>query len=59
MHLPLSSVTLSLQSEMANIPGGTIDAGNRSFNIKTSGNFKNIEEIKNTIVSAGSGKNIT
>jgi multidrug efflux pump subunit AcrB len=58
MHLPLSSVTLSLQSEMANIPGGTIDAGNRSFNIKTNGNFNNIEEIKNTIVSAGSGKNI-
>ena len=58
MHLPLSSVTISLQSEMANIPGGTIDAGNRSFNIKTNGNFNNIEEIKNTIVSAGSGKNI-
>ena len=58
MHLPLSSVTGSLQSEIANIPGGSIEAGNRSFNIKTSGNFKNIEEIKNTIVSAGSGKNI-
>jgi multidrug efflux pump subunit AcrB len=58
MHLPLSSVTGSLQSEMANIPGGSIEAGNRSFNIKTNGNFKNIEEIKNTIVSAGSGKNI-
>src|SRR4029077_19647211 len=57
MHLPLSSVTSSLQSEIANIPGGSIDAGNRSFNIKTSGNFQTIEEIKNTIVSGGSGKN--
>ena len=58
MHLPLSSITGSLQSEIANIPGGSIDAGNRSFNIKTSGNFQSIEEIMNTIVSASSGKNI-
>lgn len=57
MHLPLSAVTGSLQSEIANIPGGSIYAGQRSFNIKTSGNFQSIEEIKNTIVSS-SGKNI-
>jgi multidrug efflux pump subunit AcrB len=57
MRLPLSSVMSSLQSEIVNIPGGSIDAGTRSFNIKTSGNFQTIEEIKNTIVSAGSGKN--
>jgi multidrug efflux pump subunit AcrB len=56
MHLPLTTVMASLQSEIANIPGGSIDAGSRSFNIKTSGNIQNIEEIKNTIVSAG-GKN--
>ena len=51
MHLPLSAVTGSLQSEIANIPGGSISAGQRSFNIKTSGNFQSIDEIKNTIVS--------
>ena len=58
MHLPLSAVTGSLQSEIANIPGGSISAGQRSFNIKTSGNFQSIDEIKNTIVSSSSGKNI-
>jgi multidrug efflux pump subunit AcrB len=57
MHLALATVMGSVQSEMTNIPGGSIDAGDRSFNIKTSGNFQTIEEIKNTIVSAGSGKN--
>lgn len=57
MHLPLNAVTGSLQSEIANIPGGSIYAGQRSFNIKTSGNFQSIDEIKNTIVSS-SGKNI-
>jgi len=58
MHLSLNAVTGSLQSEIANIPGGSISAGQRSFNIKTSGNFQSIEEIKNTIVSSSSGKNI-
>ena len=58
MHLPLSAVTGSLQSEIANIPGGSISAGQRSFNIKTSGNFQSIDEIRNTIVSSSSGKNI-
>jgi multidrug efflux pump subunit AcrB len=58
MHLPLGAVTGSLQSEIANIPGGSISAGQKSFNIKTSGNFQSIEEIRNTIVSSSSGKNI-
>ena len=43
---------------MANIPGGSIVAGSKSFSIKTSGNYTNLEEIKNTIVYAANGKNI-
>ncbi len=58
MHIPLNSVIGSLQSEMANIPGGSIVAGTKSFNIKTSGNFKSLEEIRNTIVFTANGKNI-
>lgn len=58
MHLPVTTVMSSLQSEMANIPGGNIDAAGRTYNIKTSGNYKNLEEIKSTIVTAVNGKNI-
>jgi multidrug efflux pump subunit AcrB len=58
LHLPLNTVISSLQSEIANIPGGSVDAGNKSFNIKTSGNYQDIEEIRNTIVSAANGNNI-
>src|ERR1700748_3104019 len=58
MNIPVSTVTASMQSEIANIPGGSIDAGNKSFNIKTSGNYQDLEEIKNTIVFAANGKNI-
>ncbi|WP_343746828.1 efflux RND transporter permease subunit [Chitinophaga sp.] len=58
LHIPVSTVMGAIQGEMANIPGGSIDAGDKSFNIKTSGNYKNIDEINNTIVTAANGKNI-
>jgi multidrug efflux pump subunit AcrB len=58
MHIPLASVMGAMQSEIANIPGGSIEAGNKAFNIKTSGNYQSIEEIKNTVAFSANGKNI-
>ena len=58
MHIPLDAIIGTLQSEMANIPGGSIVAGSKSFSIKTSGNYTSLDEIKNTIVYASNGKNI-
>ena len=58
MHIPLEAITGSLQSEMANIPGGSVDAGSKAFNIKTSGNYTSVQEIENTIVFTANGKNV-
>ncbi|HEX6224030.1 MAG TPA: efflux RND transporter permease subunit [Chryseolinea sp.] len=58
MHIPLDAIIGALQSEMANIPGGSVVAGTKAFSVKTSGNYTNVEEIKNTIVYAANGKNI-
>jgi multidrug efflux pump subunit AcrB len=58
MHIPVNAVSNTLQSETENIPGGSINEGTKSFNIKTSGNYKDIEEIKNTIVYSSGGKNV-
>jgi multidrug efflux pump subunit AcrB len=58
MNIPLNAIIGSLQSEMANIPGGSVVAGSKSFSIKTSGNYTNLDEIKNTIVYAANGKNV-
>ncbi|MFN4248790.1 MAG: efflux RND transporter permease subunit [Flavipsychrobacter sp.] len=58
MHVPLNAVIGALQSEMANIPGGSVDAAGKTYNIKTSGNYQNINEIQNTVVYAANGKNI-
>ncbi|MBK8946696.1 MAG: efflux RND transporter permease subunit [Ignavibacteriae bacterium] len=53
--IPLSKIIQILQSENANIPGGEIDLGGKNFSIKTSGSFKNINEIKNVIINALNG----
>jgi multidrug efflux pump subunit AcrB len=58
MHIPLDAIIGTLQSEMANIPGGSVTAGSKTFSIKTSGNYTSLEEIKNTIVYAANGKNV-
>lgn len=50
--VPVTQVVNALQSENYNIPGGSIQAGTRKFNIKTSGDYQSIEEIGNTIVAS-------
>src|SRR6201994_3584040 len=54
--IPLNSVLQAIQRENVNIPGGSIDMGSRKFNVKTSGDYKSVDEIKNTIVSSAGGK---
>ncbi|GAA0546670.1 efflux RND transporter permease subunit [Chitinophaga japonensis] len=58
LGLPAGNVISSLQNETTNIPGGSIEAGNRTFNIKTSGNYHSLEEVKNTIVYTNNGRNL-
>ncbi|MFN7837442.1 MAG: efflux RND transporter permease subunit, partial [Bacteroidota bacterium] len=54
--IPVNAVLGALQSENANIPGGRIQMNTRNFNIKTSGDYKSVDEIKNTIVYSANGK---
>jgi multidrug efflux pump subunit AcrB len=58
IHIPLNAIIGSIQSEIANIPGGSVIAGTKSFSIKTSGNYKTVSEIENTIVYSVGGKNV-
>ncbi|ATP59045.1 multidrug transporter AcrB [Pedobacter ginsengisoli] len=54
--LTQNNVIAALQSENVNIPGGNISMGNRKLNIKTSGNFSSIDEVKNTVIYSAQGK---
>jgi multidrug efflux pump subunit AcrB len=56
LHLSLTQVIGAIQSENANIPGGSVELGPRKFNIKTSGNFKRIDEVGQTIVGSNHGQ---
>lgn len=59
LKIPFNNVSQAIQSEIANIPGGSVFAGGKSFSVKTSEGYQSIEEIKKTIVSSSGGKNIT
>jgi multidrug efflux pump subunit AcrB len=56
LKIPLNYIIGSIQSEAANIPAGSIQAGSNVFNVKTSGKYKNLEEIQQTVVYSANGK---
>jgi multidrug efflux pump subunit AcrB len=55
-NVPVSRVLGALQSENVSIPGGSVSVGNRTFNIETSGDYQNIEEVRNTLVNGQNGR---
>jgi multidrug efflux pump subunit AcrB len=55
MGISTERIEQVIQSNNANIPGGEISLGDKSFNVKSSGSYKNIEEIENTVVSSWQG----
>lgn len=50
MKLGLNQVIGLMQANNINIPGGDIDLGKKKYNIKTTSEYKNIDDIKSTIV---------
>ncbi len=54
--LPVSRVLGALQSENVSIPGGSVNVGDRQFFVETSGDFENIDEVRNTVINGNNGK---
>ena len=50
-NIPLSQVIGAVQSEMANIPGGSVDVGTKTLNVKTSGSYVDAADIARTVVA--------
>lgn len=50
IQLGLNQVLGLIQANNINIPGGDIDLGNKKYNIKTTSELKDIEEVKKIIV---------
>jgi multidrug efflux pump subunit AcrB len=55
-NISFQQVLNAIQSANQNIPGGNIDIGAKRFNLKSSGSYRSIRDIENTIVHSGSGK---
>ena len=58
LRLPLTQVLAAIGGESANIPGGGVDAGGRKFNVKTSGSYRSVEEVRETVVGGVKGATI-
>jgi multidrug efflux pump subunit AcrB len=56
--VPVNRVLGAMQAENLNIPAGTLLAGTRKFNVKTSGDYQSLDDIRNTIVSTNGQKTI-
>jgi multidrug efflux pump subunit AcrB len=56
LNLTQAQVTQALQSENANIPGGVVDVGSRSFSLKTSGSYRSLDEVRDTVVASVGGR---
>jgi multidrug efflux pump subunit AcrB len=56
LKIPLNAIVATLQGEAINVPGGSINIKSRFFNVKTSGKYKSVDDIANTVVFSGNGK---
>ena len=50
--ISMDQIIRSVQANSQNIPGGSVDLGERRFNIQTSGDYETLDDIRKTIVSS-------
>ena len=58
LKLPITRVLQALESENANIPAGVVDIGPRSFSVKTTGAYANLDQVRDTVVNAADGRTV-
>ena len=56
LKISISRIIGAIQSENANIPGGSLEIGPKKFNIVTSGNYGSIGEVGMTVVGSDMGQ---
>jgi multidrug efflux pump subunit AcrB len=56
MNIQVEQVIKAIESNNANVPGGTLTMEGRSFGIKTSGSFDTPDDLRRTVVGASGGQ---
>jgi multidrug efflux pump subunit AcrB len=54
--IPVNRILGALQSQNLSIPGGSVNVGDRQFFVETSGDFENLDGVRNAIVFVNGGK---
>ncbi|ACB73797.1 efflux RND transporter permease subunit [Opitutus terrae] len=55
LRIPLGQIVNALQGANVSIAGGSVEAGDRRFNIKTSGNYADLDEVRMTPIAGDAG----
>ncbi|MBT3801579.1 MAG: efflux RND transporter permease subunit, partial [Bacteroidetes bacterium] len=56
MGINIDNISNAINANNQNIPGGEVIMGENSFNVKTSGSYNSLDEIKNTVVGSAQGQ---
>jgi multidrug efflux pump subunit AcrB len=56
MNINVSDIANAIQSSNANIPGGTLNLDGRTFGVRTSGSFSDIDDINRTVAGSYNGQ---
>ena len=55
-HVTPGQLLAGIQSENANIPAGFVTLGERSFSLQTSGAYRTLDEVRNTVIGGAPGR---
>jgi multidrug efflux pump subunit AcrB len=53
-----AQVMAAVAGANADLPGGTIDSGGRAFNVKGSGDYRSLDQVRNTAVGGVGGRTV-
>ena len=51
LHLPVSAILAQLKQENVTVPAGHFDEGKREINVRTVGEFRSVDEIRDVVVA--------
>jgi multidrug efflux pump subunit AcrB len=58
LHVSPTELLAAVGAESTNVPAGSVEAGSRRFNVKTSGDYASVDEVRTTIVRSAGGSAI-
>jgi multidrug efflux pump subunit AcrB len=56
LTLPPGLLLQAIGGESADVPAGAVEAGRRRFNVRASGSYESLDQIRNTVLRASNGQ---